>query len=562
MGSGLTIKTIIISAIGGQGGNLLAEWIFHAATATGYRAQSMGMPGLAQRGGATTYYLELAIADDPALVERAVFSTFPFPGEVDVLLSQEYLEMGRMLQRGFGAPDRTTVVASMHRDYTVFEKMAIGGGVVDNADLEKLAREFSEQFIGIDMPRIVREKALNELSGNAVLLGALAASGALPISTEQFANAIRHVGVAPDANLKAFETGIAAARSHGDLAVVSQPDKIDPVGARAERLHPSQQAGYRHLATPLIELYGAGLGETLVEATYQLTDFQDAAYAREFLTEIEAMVKLDQTPPAGSAPFKLTQTYARNLATLMSYEDAVRVAEFKTRQGRFERIKQQLGVKPDQPYKVVDFLKPDMEEVYGIFPSWLVDPLLKVLGRFEHDAEGNPRYWPQTPNTTTFLGYLNVVFLTWFKPVRRSSWRYRKESAFWLEYKQLVRDFIPIDYELACLVATTGQVVRGYGNVRRRTFETVRRFINHVIRPVMSLPGEAEQGYRLTRRVGEVAKKIILADDNGIDLAETLAQRVAERHSSMAYETLIVEVEKSGNVLKQTVPVSMRRVAL
>ena len=51
MGSGLTIKTIIISAIGGQGGNLLAEWIFHAATAVGYRAQSMGMPGLAQRGG-------------------------------------------------------------------------------------------------------------------------------------------------------------------------------------------------------------------------------------------------------------------------------------------------------------------------------------------------------------------------------------------------------------------------------------------------------------------------------------------------------------------------------
>ncbi len=559
--SGLTIQSIIISAIGGQGGNLLAEWTFLAAHLAGHRAQSIGMPGLAQRGGATTYYLEVASADDPARLAKAVFSSFPFPGEVDLLVAQEYLEMGRMLQRGFGAPDRTTVVASTHRDLAVFEKMPMGDGIVDSADLEKLAREFSRQFIGLDVPGVVRARGLNELSGNAVLLGALAASQALPITVEQYAEAIRRVGVAPEANLKAFEAGLAAARDPGPLTVVSHPEALDPVGSRAARLPTRQQSAYRALAETLGQDYGPDLAETLLEATYQLADYQDARYAEEYLDQVEKVYSLDrQLAPANGA--RLTQTYARNLATLMTYEDAVRVADFKTRQARFDRIKAQLGVQPGQPYKVVDFLKPDMEEIYGIFPTWLADPTVRMLGRWFHDSQGEPRYWPQTPNAATFPGYMTFVFLTWFKPWRRSSWRYRKESAFWGEYTTDVREFAQVDYALGCLVATTGQMIRGYGHVRRRTFDTTRRYLDNVVRPVMALPGEAEQGYRLTLRAAEAAKKVVLADDNGIDLAETLAQRIQERHGSLPYDQLIAEVEKSATVLKQTVPVSMRKVAL
>jgi len=202
----------------------------------------------------------------------------------------------------------------------------------------------------------------------------------------------------------------------------------------------------------------------------------------------------------------------------------VRVAQFKVRQERLERIKQRLSVAEGQPYRVVDFLKPDMEEIYGIFPTWLADPFLSAFGRWMHHPNGEPRYWPQTPNTATLPGYMTFVFLTWFKPWRQQSWRFRKESAFWPEYTQFVREFAAIDYDLGYLVATTGQMVRGYGQVRRRTFESVRRFINNILRPIMALPGERENGYRLTRRVGEVAKRVVLADDNGIDLAETLAQ--------------------------------------
>ena len=51
---------------------------------------------------------------------------------------------------------------------------------------------------------------------NAVLLGAIAASGGLPIPAETFRDAIRAEGKAVEANLRGFEAGLAvAARGRG-----------------------------------------------------------------------------------------------------------------------------------------------------------------------------------------------------------------------------------------------------------------------------------------------------------------------------------------------------------
>ena len=51
--------SILIAALGGQGGGVLTEWIVAAAAHAGYPAQSTSIPGVAQRTGATTYYLEV-----------------------------------------------------------------------------------------------------------------------------------------------------------------------------------------------------------------------------------------------------------------------------------------------------------------------------------------------------------------------------------------------------------------------------------------------------------------------------------------------------------------------
>ena len=51
--------TILIAALGGEGGGVMADWLMEAATASGLPAQATSIPGVAQRTGATTYYLEI-----------------------------------------------------------------------------------------------------------------------------------------------------------------------------------------------------------------------------------------------------------------------------------------------------------------------------------------------------------------------------------------------------------------------------------------------------------------------------------------------------------------------
>ena len=52
--------TVLVCALGGEGGGVLAEWLYAAAVRAGHAAQATSIPGVAQRTGATTYYLEIS----------------------------------------------------------------------------------------------------------------------------------------------------------------------------------------------------------------------------------------------------------------------------------------------------------------------------------------------------------------------------------------------------------------------------------------------------------------------------------------------------------------------
>ena len=54
----LPIK-IAILAMGGEGGGVLADWIVDLGEHNGQIAQTTSVPGVAQRTGATIYYVEL-----------------------------------------------------------------------------------------------------------------------------------------------------------------------------------------------------------------------------------------------------------------------------------------------------------------------------------------------------------------------------------------------------------------------------------------------------------------------------------------------------------------------
>src|SRR5882672_11407803 len=116
--------TLLICALGGEGGGVLAEWLIEAATHAGYPAQSTSIPGVAQRTGATTYYVEVFPEQESTLGDRSpVFGLSPVAGALDGLISSELLETARQVGLGMVSKDRTLVIAARDRTLTTAEKM-------------------------------------------------------------------------------------------------------------------------------------------------------------------------------------------------------------------------------------------------------------------------------------------------------------------------------------------------------------------------------------------------------------------------------------------------------
>jgi indolepyruvate ferredoxin oxidoreductase beta subunit len=99
--------SILIAALGGEGGGVLTDWIIGAAARCGFPAQSTSIPGVAQRTGATTYYLEIMPVPASELGgKRPVMALMPGIGDVDLLLASELAEAARQIAAGLVTSDR------------------------------------------------------------------------------------------------------------------------------------------------------------------------------------------------------------------------------------------------------------------------------------------------------------------------------------------------------------------------------------------------------------------------------------------------------------------------
>ena len=97
--------TVAILAMGGEGGGVLADWLLEAAESQRFVGQSTSVPGVAQRTGATIYYLEFfPMAEAARRRQEPVLALMPAPGDVDLVIASELMEAGRAIQRGLVSP--------------------------------------------------------------------------------------------------------------------------------------------------------------------------------------------------------------------------------------------------------------------------------------------------------------------------------------------------------------------------------------------------------------------------------------------------------------------------
>jgi indolepyruvate ferredoxin oxidoreductase beta subunit len=497
--------SILIAALGGQGGGVLTEWLVGAAAHAGFPAQSTSIPGVAQRTGATTYYLEVFPAHAANGSPEPVFSLYPMPGDVDVIIASELLEAARTIEMDYASPERTTLIASTHRLFSIGEKSALGDGVFPRERLEGAARTLTRRLIAVDALDLAR-RARSEV--NAVLLGALAATRILPMKPDDFEAAIREGGVAVERNLAGFKSGMEIVEGglDGPHAMTAPPPWSELRSERAATLG-RRGAAFRALADRIEAEFPDALHRTLGEAVARLIDYQDSKYAELFLERVRRIRDLDPGT-------RLSEIFARRLAVWMSYEDVIRVADLKTRRGRFERIRMENGVNNGTAVVVTDYLKPDLDEIYGILPAAIGAPI----------ARWAERRWPdrrptlaQHVRTTSVLGFLQLWGLGRLRVLRPRSLRYRRESALMARWERAVLKTSALDHDLGCEVAEMAAVVKGYGDVRRRLAGALGRFLDEVLPGAVASDRDGGRGYGRAVETVRDARRLMLADEKGIE---------------------------------------------
>jgi indolepyruvate ferredoxin oxidoreductase, beta subunit len=489
---------IAVLAMGGEGGGVLADWIVDMAEHSGYLAQTTSVPGVAQRTGATIYYVELFPEDHArASGKDPVMALMPVPGEVDVVIASELMEAGRAITRGLVTPDRTTLISSTHRVYSMTEKTAMADGCVDANTLLESGRQVAKVFIARDFSRLAEE---NRSVISAALFGALAASGTLSFSRKQFEDAIVRSGISVDSSLKAFAAGIDSAASNA-LAVAATAQSALP------RIGPALE----HLAARVRQDFPSASHAILLAGIQRLADYQDVAYANEYLDQLIPIKELDRQ--YGRGEYILLRETGRYLALWMSYEDAIRVADLKTRRGRFERVQQEARVTQKQVLQINEFLYPRVEEFADIMPaglgSWILRSnwAIKLINRVAGKGK--------VLQTTSLSGFLKLYAVASMRRWRRGTLRFQREHQKINEWLSGLKELVAVDYEFACEVAECPRLVKGYGDTHAlgsRNFDSLMQAI-----PVLRHTDGAAAHMKGLREAA-------LADDTGSKLAETLRE--------------------------------------
>jgi indolepyruvate ferredoxin oxidoreductase beta subunit len=459
--------TMLIAALGGEGGGVLTNWIMAAAADLGLPAQSTSIPGVAQRTGGTTYYLEIYPTPYRELGNRRpVLALAPGIGDIDILVSSEFMEAGRCIANGFSTPDRTLLISSTSRFYVINEKMALGDGRFDEARLLDVAEKNSNARILFDMESVAKESGAMI---NAVMLGAIAGCGRLPIPVEAFEKAIRSEGKAAEANLRGFRAGLAAARTEATALRRNAETKR----------HEKKRNDIASLEAEIRDRMPKAAQDFMVEGVRRLTRFQDEAYARLYLDRLAPIRDLDAQFGGGGNLLKET---ARHLAVRMSFEDLIRVAQAKIDPARMERIGQELGAKPDEPYHVTEFLKPGIEEMCQVLPPALAR---RIIAFSEKRGWLDKVHVGMYVTTTSVFGYLRFWTLAKLRPLRRFMHRYVEEQAQMEAWLGLIARAAKLSPALATEVAECARLIKGYGSTHKRGSQNFQIIEERVILPAL-----------------------------------------------------------------------------
>ena len=458
--------TVLVCALGGEGGGVLAEWLVEVALHCGHSAQSTSIPGVAQRTGATTYYIEVFPTPDRELNGRKpVFSLYPVPGALDLLVSSELLETVRQIGNGMAHAERTQVISSTSRALTTAEKMSQGDGRLAAPGLLQVLRTHSRESQVFDMAALAQK---NGTVISAVLMGAIAASGALPFGREAYEHVIRQSGLGVEASLRGFVQAFEQVRGTRDAQAAVQ-------AALAPAAPPAAQ-----IPAALLQEFPAATHPMFALGHARVLEYQDAAYASLYTERMRQVLAAEQAgDPTAANGHATTRETARWLALWMAFDDIVRVADLKCRTSRMARVRSEVKADETELVHLYDHFKPGVPEFAALLPQRWADALIR-WDRKRSLAGKPPLALPLKIGTHTVLGFAALRLLAGCKGLRR------RGSRFSAEQKMIERWLVSVERgarehpQLGLELAECGRLIKGYGTTNERAKDNLLHVLDHL----------------------------------------------------------------------------------
>jgi indolepyruvate ferredoxin oxidoreductase beta subunit len=193
---------LIITGVGGQGNVTISLIIGNAFVRKGFMVTIGETYGASQRGGPVTSHMRIS--------QKNQYSPFIPDGCADIILGMEPAETLRVLGK-YGNPHVITII-NPRPIYSI----DVTGGHAQYPELDKLIDTIKELSLQTWLVNATEEaqKMGSHMFANAILIGALIGSGALPLDKKSVEPVLREMFPKDiETNLVAFNKGIKLAKS-------------------------------------------------------------------------------------------------------------------------------------------------------------------------------------------------------------------------------------------------------------------------------------------------------------------------------------------------------------
>jgi len=190
---------LIITGVGGQGNVLASQIVASAGIKEGLYVTVGETYGASQRGGPVMSHVRFSL--------QAQCGSLISEGQADIVVGLEPVEALRVVAE-FGNP-KTRVIVNPRPIYPIW----VLSGQAKYPPVEEVLEKLEELVDRVAVVRVT-EDGETPTAVNVLMMGALAASGLLPIPIESFEEAMREILAPKDVelNLQAFRKGVEAIR--------------------------------------------------------------------------------------------------------------------------------------------------------------------------------------------------------------------------------------------------------------------------------------------------------------------------------------------------------------